>query len=319
MPDRDHARGFPGFGFVALGAALWGSDALFRRGLAIELPPTLIVAAEHVILTVVLAPVLWRQRKTLRALTPLEWGALIVIGVGASALATILFTTAFRYGDPNAPLLLQKLQPFVAVAGAVILLGERFRARYVAFFVVAVAGAFLMTFPEPWNITVEQAAPALYATGAAFLWGMGTVLGRYLSPTLSPRMLTASRLAIGTVVLVPAVFLRGEVTSHVPFENKELLALVLLGLIPGLAALMLYYRGLRTTAASAATLAELAFPISALVINWLAFDAVLKPLQYVGLTVLLVTIIAMSYLSRSGSVSADLGVEAPGRVLPVEA
>ena len=42
----------PGFYLVALGAGLWGTDALFRRGLALELPASTVVFWEHLILCV---------------------------------------------------------------------------------------------------------------------------------------------------------------------------------------------------------------------------------------------------------------------------
>jgi drug/metabolite transporter (DMT)-like permease len=48
--------------------------------------------------------------------------ALLVIGIGASAVATMLFTQAFAYGNPTTPLLLQKLQPIIAILGAYVLL-----------------------------------------------------------------------------------------------------------------------------------------------------------------------------------------------------
>ena len=43
----------------------------------------------------------------------------------------------------------------------------------------------------------------------------------------------------------------------------------------GLIAVSLYYYGLRTTPAVAATLAELAFPVTAALVGYLAFDATL--------------------------------------------
>lgn len=113
------------FGFVAAGAALWGTDALFRRGLALELPAPALVFLEHVILVLVTLPVLWRNRHSFRSLDGSDWTALVLVGAGASALATSLFTAAFRYGDPTTPLLLQKVQPLVVVIAARLLIGER--------------------------------------------------------------------------------------------------------------------------------------------------------------------------------------------------
>jgi hypothetical protein len=52
-PDSSRTNGSAGgFVLVAAAAALWGSDALFRRGLALELPSSTVVVYEHAILVV---------------------------------------------------------------------------------------------------------------------------------------------------------------------------------------------------------------------------------------------------------------------------
>ena len=48
--------------------------------------------------------------------------------------------------------------------------------RYGVYFVVAVGSAYLISFSDPFNVSVSELAPALYAIGAAVLWGLGTVL-----------------------------------------------------------------------------------------------------------------------------------------------
>ncbi|MEX2324642.1 MAG: hypothetical protein WD576_02735, partial [Nitriliruptoraceae bacterium] len=82
-----------------------------------------------------------------------------------------------------------------------------------------------------------------------------------------------------------------------------------LALIPGMLSLMLYYRGLRATPASAATIAELAFPVVALGVNYLAFGALLTPTQAIGVVVLSATLVFMSYVGRDKAES--LGIEVP--------
>lgn len=119
-----------GFLLVAVAAALWGSDGLFRRGLALDLPAATVVMFEHAILVILTLPMLVRGLRVARSFSFAEWAALTAVGAGASALATILFTQAFVYGDPNTPLLLQKLQPLFAVGGAWLVLGERLRWRF---------------------------------------------------------------------------------------------------------------------------------------------------------------------------------------------
>jgi drug/metabolite transporter (DMT)-like permease len=112
---------------VAAAAALWGTDGLLRAPLAGALPAATVVFWEHLIVVVVLVPFLPSAVRAFRAASVRDRIALVGIGAGAGALATALFTAAFATGDALTPLVLQKLQPLVAVAAAAVLLGERMR------------------------------------------------------------------------------------------------------------------------------------------------------------------------------------------------
>jgi drug/metabolite transporter (DMT)-like permease len=298
----------PSIVFVALAAALWGTDALFRRGLALELDASVVVFYEHLLLTLACLPLLarvpWRRIRW----SPRVLGSLLLIGVGASATATFLFTLAFRYGDPTTPLLLQKLQPLVAIGAAWLLLGERPRVRLGGFAAAGILGAYLIALRDPTSVSIEQLAPALLAVGAAILWGLGTVLGRGLSTTFAPRELTALRFSIGLPASALVVLLDTGPAGFASVSGDDLPALAALAAIPGLLALWLYYRGLAGTPASAATLAELAFPLSAILINRFAFGDTLTWTQWVGITLLAGTLVVISRLSQRGY--EHVGVEA---------
>ncbi len=283
-----------GFLLVAAGAALWGTDGLFRRTLAFEMPAPVVVFWEHLILVVVTLPFLLRFLRNRPKLTLNDRIALLFVGAGASAVATILFTQAFTYGDPTTPLLIQKVQPVIAVLGAYLLLGERLLPRYWWYFLFAVGGAYLISFPDPTSVSVSQLAPALLALGAAALWGMGTVLGRHLTRAIASNELTALRFAIGLPTALVILLVRGEASLALDVSLSDGGALLLLALIPGLAALLIYYRGLSTTPASSATLAELAFPLTAILIGWFVFDTMPTATQWVGIAALSATIIVMS-------------------------
>jgi drug/metabolite transporter (DMT)-like permease len=299
---------------VALAAALWGSDALFRRGLALDLPASTVVFAEHLLLVAVTAPLLWRSRRALRAFSRADWLSAVMIGAGASATATVLFTASFRYGDPNAVLLLQKLQPVIAVVAAVVLLGERLRPRFGLFFVSAVVGGWLIAFDNPLAVTPRSAQAAGLALGAATLWAFGTVLGRRLAPRIDAPGLTALRFGIGLPV-AGLLLLGFEGPAGFAMPVAALPALVGLALVPGLLALWLYYRGLRRTPASVATIAELAFPLSAILINRLAFGEIPTATQWAGVAVLSATLVAMSVQPGNRA----LGVRTPAAARPADA
>jgi len=293
------APGPGGFLFVAAGASLWGTDALFRRGLALELPAPTLVFLEHVVLALVTAPILWRHRRSFRLLSRGDWISLALVGIGASAVATSLFTAAFRYGDPTTPLLLQKVQPLIAVIAARVLIGERLLPRFIWFLGAGLVGAYLVAFPASSASFAPQVIPVLLALGAATLWGLGTVLGRRLTTRLTFGALTAARFSIGLPAAGALVWLVPG--SRVPgLDGSDVLGVVLLAMVPGLAALLLYYHGLRATPASAATLAELAFPLAAVGLNYVVFGTTLTSSQLLGAVLLAGTITIMSLLSRVG-------------------
>ena len=102
-------------------------DAWIRQPLAQSTDVATIVFGEHLVL--VAAARCRSLAGALAARVRLGWRyilAAVVIGAGSSAVATILFTQAFVVGtDFVTPVVLQKVQPIVAVIAARIILGER--------------------------------------------------------------------------------------------------------------------------------------------------------------------------------------------------
>ncbi|HSJ45186.1 MAG TPA: DMT family transporter [Euzebyales bacterium] len=300
----------PGVVLVGLAAALWGTDGLFRQRLALELPAATVVAWEHAIVVVLLIPVFARMWRAWQAMPARDRVAVAVIGIGASAVATTLFTAAFRFGDPVTPLLLQKLQPLIAVAGAHVLLGERLTPRFLWFLVGGLGGAWLITFADPTGVTAPAAAAGALALGAAILWGLGTVLGRGLATNVAFVELTTMRFVFGLpAAALIAVAMDGP--DALTITGGEAVPLIALALIPGLLALLLYYRGLHTTPASAATIAELTFPLTAITLGAVVFGTTLTPTQWLGAGLLVATITTMALLARRGNRGVGIAQRRP--------
>ncbi|HYH28858.1 MAG TPA: EamA family transporter [Pseudonocardia sp.] len=292
---------------IAVAAAMWGTDGLLRQPLAGQLPAATVVFWEHLLIVAALLPFLPSAVRAFRAAAPRERTALVLIGAGASAVATALFTQAFRLGDPVTPLVLQKLQPVIAVVAAALLLGERMRRGYWAFAVPALGGAWLMAFPDPLSAAPQALAAALLAVGAAALWAIGTVLGRMVSVRIASRDVTVLRFAIGLPASAVVLLAQGAPVAVTP---AQLGPLVLLALVPGLLGLTLYYIGLRSTAAARATLAELAFPVTATLIGVGLLGTRLEPSQWIGLLVVVASVTALGLRERSPQpvVRADVAV-----------
>ena len=270
----------PGAIFIAIAAVLWGTDALLRKPLAESTQAATIVFGEHLVLVLLTLPLIPPALVAVRRAGPRYVAAAVVIGVGASAIATILFTQAFVDGDPVTPVVLQKVQPLVAVVGAWFILGERPRRGFVWFLLGGIVGVWLIAFPSPFEIHVDAARPAIYALAAAVLWALGTVLGRLLATRLWFGHVTALRFTFGLPASALAVLLVGA-----PFTTSasDFAWIAVLAIVTGLVALSLYYYGLQRTPAVIATLAELTFPVTAAAVGYFAFDATLDGSQWLGL------------------------------------
>jgi drug/metabolite transporter, DME family len=282
-----------GIVLVATAAALWGLDAWIRSPLAHTTAPATIVFGEHVVLVALTLPFL---TGALAALMRLGWRhilAAFVIGAGSSAIATILFTEAFKVGsDFVTPVVLQKVQPLIAVVAAGVILGERPRARFAFYLVPALVGAWLIGVPHPFHPSVHGLRPSLYALGAATLWALGTVLGRYLSRDMRFEHVATLRFAFG----LPASAIALLVLGAPAFASRhDSWYIALLAVVTGFLALGLYYYGLQRTPAVAATIAELAFPISAILVGYFKCGQTLTGWQWVGVatTSLVVALLPM--------------------------
>jgi drug/metabolite transporter, DME family len=270
----------PGVVLIAVAAALWGTDPLIRKTMSGTTSATTIVFGEHVILVLCTLPFLL---PALRAAFRAGWRymtAAVVVGAGASAVATILFTDALiGHSDYITPVVIQKIQPFIAIGAAALLLGERPRQGFWWFFLPAVAGFWLVNQAHPFAPSAEGIVVVAEATGAAVLWALGTVLGRYLSRELEFQHVLSLRFFFGLLASGLALLVMHEPA----YSNGHDTALILyLALVTGLLALGLYYYGLQRTPAMVASLAELTYPAVAIVAGIYAYGQHLNWTQWLG-------------------------------------
>lgn len=307
-PPERAERGRGGAALVALGAMCWGLDGSLRRPLVGLLAAPSIVLWEHLVLAVYSLPVLARRRAEIARLTGREWLGVLVIAWGGSALATVLFTQAFVAGNPTSVLLLQKAQPLFALVVAHQLCGERLGRAFWPLAALALVGAYLVSFGDLGPFAALPNASlvsALLALGAAAIWGACTAVGRYALSAVGFETLTALRLglAIPPLLLLALVQPAGlEVPPAAAWPT-----LVALALLPGLLGLLLYYRGLLRTPASVATFAELAFPITAILVNWLVLGVGITPTQLLGAALLWAAVLTLDH----GAIDARAGRAEP--------
>jgi drug/metabolite transporter, DME family len=297
----------PGVVLVSFAAAMWGLDGLIRKPLSHSTNPATIVFGEHVVLVALTVPLLAVAFRALWSAGPRYVAAGIAVGAGASAVATILFTQALFHGDFITVLVLQKAQPLVAVVGAWLVLGEQPRPRFAWFLLPALAGIWLIALPHPLAPHAHGLTPIVESLGAAALWGMGTVLGRYLTRRLEFQQVSTVRFAFGLIASAAALPIVGDKAwagTHDSFY------IALLAVVTGYLALNLYYYGLQRTPALLAALGELAFPVTAALVGIYVFSSNLRWSQWIGVAVT-VAVVTLLPVRRREIVRAPTLASAP--------
>jgi drug/metabolite transporter (DMT)-like permease len=280
-----------GWIIVAAAAMCWGSDVLLRpKALAAGLDSVAVVFFEHAALTVLFLPALIIFRSMVGKIRAKEFAALLFISWAGSTLATVLLTQAYVQGDPLTATLLQKLQPIFAIVLAGPVLKERQKGAYWVWFLVALAGAYMLSFGLTWigdPLNHKGFVAAFYAIGAAALWGACTVVGRWSLAHLHPVSVAGLRFTFALPLLFVWALIGGHL-SALPSGavSAALLPLGLMVLLPDALGMALYYVGLAKTTASVATLAELAYPATAILVS-LNSVAKFTSMQWVGLVLLL--------------------------------
>ena len=284
---------------AVIGAAiLWSLDGYIRQNL-FALPSFLIISLEHVIGAIIFFPLLIKGWTEIYTLSQRGWISVLWISICGGVLGTFFYTKALSYVeyiDLSVVVLLQKLQPFFAIALAAIILREKITKRFFILAVTAVVGGYLITFGNNpianWNDKTIIAA--LLALLAAFSWGSSTVLGKHALNQISFMTITALRLTITAAITLFIIISNSqyELITEMSFTNWSYIILIVIS--SGSIALFIYYYGLNHLPASHVTIYELFWPLSAVTIDWFIYERVMTAYQFIGAIILLTSIVLLS-------------------------
>ncbi|MHA2166245.1 MAG: DMT family transporter [Candidatus Hodarchaeales archaeon] len=251
-----------------------------------------IVLIEHLIGTLLVTILLFSRKANklllsqLRSFNRRDWLSLVGVSLG-SGLGLYFFMLAFGYGNPTVAILLQKSQPLITLLFAMVLLQERPTKLFYISLVVAFFGIFLMVVESFGAESTNELLAALFSLVAAIFWGSNTVWGRILTDKVDYWNLTTLRYIGGSIILIGTNFIVGAynpenfgiLSSTLSTFGPEFaipingfLAIVLVTIFTGgILPLSLYYFGLRWSRASVGGVAELAFPVLAIFVNFFFF------------------------------------------------
>src|SRR5689334_23903290 len=94
-------------------------------------------------------PILLPRLSELRMINRRTWGFLLFSGFAGSAVGTIFFTLALKYGNPTVVNVILNIQPVVSTLGACLLFGDRLAPRFFVYAGIAIVAGIFLSVERP--------------------------------------------------------------------------------------------------------------------------------------------------------------------------
>src|SRR6266700_8069428 len=304
MQSRTKRSSYYGPWLVGLGAALWGTESAWRIPLNELFDAKVIVFWEHVFILIMFLPILISRVNEIPKVSARTWGYLLFSGFAGSAVGTVFFTLALKYGNPTVVNVILNIQPVISTLGAFFLFGDRLTPRFFFYAGIAILAGIFLSVEHPTLIgeSFEKAGLNLgtgYALVCAVFWGLSTVAGRGTMIGMPLRLAASLRVVVGLICMTLILLIYGKlhrVSLWPPAAQGHMttaiVALLLLASISAGIPLLAYFEALRLTRASTAGYFEMMQTLAAVCITWGVFHATLQ-LHQVFSGLVLVAAVAM--------------------------
>jgi drug/metabolite transporter (DMT)-like permease len=285
---------------VIIAASLWAVDGIILRPSLYSLPVPLVVLVESAIVAVLLTPFFINKFSSLKHLTKKDWLAFFGVALLGGAVGTMAITKALFYVNfvnLSVVILLQKLQPVFAILLATIFLKEKLPKEFFLWAGLAIVGAYFMTFGlslPNFSTGDKTTIAALFALLAAFSFSSSTVLSKRALRNVDYEMGTYLRFLFAAIIMLIIASTTGDISSITEITTKQIIIFLIIAFTTGGAAIFLYYYGLKHISASVASICELAFPLTAIILEYFFHGNILSPVQWIGAVLLLVSILMVS-------------------------
>ena len=295
---------------VGLGAALWGTESAWRIPLNELFDAKVIVFWEHVFILIMFLPIMISRVKEIPKVNARTWGYILFSGFAGSAVGTVFFTLALKYGNPTVVNVILNIQPVISTIGAFLVFSDRLARRFFFYAGIAIIAGIFVSVAHPTMIGVSFQSAGLnlgtgYALICALFWGLSTVAGRGVMIGMSLRLASSMRIVVGlacmTLILLAYGRLNGAAlwpTAAQTHTAKAIVLLFFLASISGGIPLLIYFQGLHLTRASTAGYFEMMQTLAAVCITWGFFHASLHPHQVIAAIVLIAAVAMVHHVQQ---------------------
>jgi drug/metabolite transporter (DMT)-like permease len=290
--------------FVIIAAMLWGIDGIVLRPALYSLPVPIVVLVESALVAILLSPFFIRKLNLIKLLNKKDWLAFLAVALFGGAIGTMAITKALFYVDYvnlTIVILIQKLQPLFALFLAAIILKEKLPKIFFLWAGVAIIGTYIMTFG--FSIPVVNAGDktplaALFALIAAVSFAASTIFSKRALRNVGFEVGTYLRFLVSSLIMLMIVLSFGQIGEIKSITRDQFIIFIIIAFTTGGLAIFLYYYGLKNITASVATICELAFPLTAIILEFVLRDNLLSIIQWAGVFVLVFGIYKVTSLNK---------------------
>jgi drug/metabolite transporter (DMT)-like permease len=254
----------------------------------------LVVFLLHLIPFILMQPLFYNKYLYLKKLTKEDISLFLLIAFFGGFLGTYSIVKALflvNFDGLSIIVLLQKLQPVFAIILAAILLKEQLKKNFIFWASIAIVASYFLTFglnlPNIGEGNIAKAS--LYALIAAISFGSATVFGKKILKKYDFQTATFFRFGLTALITLPLIILFNQMNFFVITKVNWLFFLII-ALTTGFGGIYIYYYGLRKIKAMTATICEMFFPLSAIVLDYFINGKLLSLVQWIAVAFLLFAI-----------------------------
>ncbi|QLC74246.1 DMT family transporter [Pseudomonas sp. LPB0260] len=216
--------------------------------------------------------------------------AFAALGGVAIVLNWLLLFAAYPRASISIATAVYNTQPFILVGLGALFLGERLTANKLMWLGLAFAGMLLIVQAKPnaGYVGSDYLGGVLLALGAAFFYALAALVAKKLKGT-PPHLIALIQVCVGTLMLVPFANL-----AQLPSDAASWGALVTLGVVHTGLMYILLYGAIQKLPTHLTGALSFIYPVVAILVDYLAFDHRLHPLQLVGTAAILLAAAGMT-------------------------
>ncbi|MCB1531679.1 MAG: DMT family transporter [Alphaproteobacteria bacterium] len=275
---------------VLCASILWAFGYFARKIILFEITPLTLTFITAFVVSMSL--MLWLRPHPLhlwRVFHAHIWNHIALAFTGVIFGTTLMFI-ALDNLDLGLATVLEKLQPLFTLVLAALFLKERLPVRVLPYCLAALISSVFIFTESTQTLQMALSPQNLIGVGAvigaAFSWGMATIIGRKLMLSgVRSREVTLIRFTLAWLFLAPILLLQGDLVTHFTLSPFVWIIAVGSAIITTAGGYVLFYSGIKVVDAPTSGFLELLTPIVSLALGLIFLDETIRYTQifFIGL------------------------------------